>query len=155
MKTKAKAKKSVWSHLDPHAVYRIYATHDVVLYIGMTHNLRTRLSCHKCLQKDRWWPMVQRYEVDWYPNQHDAKIAEARELRIHRPLCNKAFPDESGRHTTVTKGRIPVRSLWDLAEDMAIEDGITVFELIERLLEVEARRLRREMERSHGKEASS
>lgn len=127
----------------PHAVYWIYGDHDLILYIGITRHLRVRLSTHKRKQRDTWWPMVQRYEVEWYPNFHAAKAIETSELRCHRPMCNPVIPEESGKHITVLPGRLPVRSLFSHTSEMAAENGETVTALVTRALEREVRRMKR------------
>lgn len=114
----------------PHGVYRLYGPHDLLMYIGMTANLTARLAVHRSKHKNSWWPLVERHEVEWFPTFWIAQIEEARLLQLHRPMCNAAFPDAKGRHTTVLPGRKPVRSLWDQAAIAAAEHGNTPHDVI-------------------------
>lgn len=119
----------------PHGVYYIYGPGDLFLYIGCSIRPRSRLSQHKHYHRDTWWPLVQRHEIVWYPNHAEAIRVETAELRRHRPICNPVIPDANGKHTTVIKGRRPVRSLWGQMADIAAERGETAMDVLMRALE--------------------
>lgn len=79
----------------PAAIYRLFDTDDVLLYVGVTGNLRERLGNHSRTQ--RWWPEVARKAVEWYPTRTEAEDAEKRAIREERPLYNRAGADRSQR----------------------------------------------------------
>lgn len=79
----------------PAAIYRLFDTDDVLLYVGVTGSLRERLGNHSRTQ--RWWPEVARKAVEWYPTRTEAEDAEKRAIREERPLYNRAGADRSQR----------------------------------------------------------
>ena len=70
----------------PHSLYRFFGSEDVLLYIGLTVNLPTRLTSHATGKP--WWHDVVRMSVQAYPDR--AAVVEAERLAIiaEGPLHN-------------------------------------------------------------------
>lgn len=128
----------------PHAVYWLYGPGDVVLYIGMTHNIRARLAAHKCTSGKTWWPWVVRHELVWFEHSNDARMFETEQLRAIRPLCNPVIPEANGKHVTTRDGLTGVRSTWAQVAEAAEKEGTTVEavlnEALRRYLRLQPRR---------------
>lgn len=128
----------------PHAVYHLYGPADLILYIGITRNVRARFAVHKHKSGDSWWLWVKRWDIAWCANYREAKAVETAELREHRPPCNPIIPEGDGKHVTTPDGRNPVRSLWDRLTTLAHSRDETMTALVIRALENEEYRLLRE-----------
>jgi predicted GIY-YIG superfamily endonuclease len=70
------------------ALYRLYDAAGVLLYIGITDDLRARMDQHS-RDKD-WWPEVARRTVAWYREREDADRAETLAVAAEKPIHNKA-----------------------------------------------------------------
>lgn len=70
----------------PTALYRLYGTRDVVLYIGITAEPTERFAQHAALQT--WWSEVVDRAVEWYPDRKSAAAAESAAIRTERPVYN-------------------------------------------------------------------
>ena len=68
------------------AHYRLYDTTGVLLYTGITDNIKIRFTQHK-LDK-LWWPEVARRTVTWYGSRTDALCAEDIAIRTEHPIHN-------------------------------------------------------------------
>ena len=73
---------------EPTALYRLYASSDVLLYVGVTKNLRTRLRGHA---RKAWWPQVARQEIAWHETRDVALRIEAEIIKSEKPLHNRCF----------------------------------------------------------------
>jgi len=73
----------------PAAVYRLYDTDDVLLYVGMSNDPPRRWSGHVNEGKT-WWADVARKTVEWYESQDDALTVEAEAIWAEHPLHNTA-----------------------------------------------------------------
>lgn len=70
----------------PTFVYRLYSKSDVLLYVGITDNLRLRMTQHARTQP--WWPQVANVEVEIYKSRRAAERAERRAIRNEHPIEN-------------------------------------------------------------------
>lgn len=70
----------------PTALYRLHATDDRLLYIGITDNLRRRFREHAADKS--WWPEVSRRTVAWYASRAAAESAEDAAIKAERPAHN-------------------------------------------------------------------
>ncbi|MDR6867515.1 putative GIY-YIG superfamily endonuclease [Microbacterium resistens] len=81
---------------DLFAVYRLFSSADVLLYVGATKNVRTRMYQHRA---DRpWWGEVDETltTLKWFETVEDAAQAEFDAIRRERPVHNVASTE--GRH---------------------------------------------------------
>ena len=69
-----------------HALYRFYGDGDVLLYVGLTVHLPTRLRDHR-RDKD-WWIEVVRMTVQRYPTREAVVEAERLAIMTERPRYN-------------------------------------------------------------------
>jgi GIY-YIG catalytic domain len=82
----------------PTALYRLYDAQGVLLYVGITCNLKRRMGQHSVRP---WWPLVTRKTMTWYGTERDARAAEAVAIGDENPLYNMARPlteDVTPRH---------------------------------------------------------
>ncbi len=75
-------------------VYRHYAG-DVLLYVGITSNMRNRTSLHRV--KSPWFSEVNRTEVEVFPDHGAALREETRLIEALGPLHNKGTQVRPGR----------------------------------------------------------
>jgi predicted GIY-YIG superfamily endonuclease len=81
----------------PTALYRFYDADDVLLYVGITYDLKKRWSTHR-LDKS-WWHLVSRKTHEWYANRALAEAAEARAIETERPRFDATLPQNEGYWT--------------------------------------------------------
>ncbi len=124
----SKAQRDLGSR--PHALYRFYDRSDVLLYVGITVDLPTRLGNH---QTDKpWWLDVARITGELLPSRREVFAAEQKAIRDEKPLYNVQHnemvdvPDPRG-----SEG--PTRADLDRVEFTAHFEGRR--ELAEQLLE--------------------
>ncbi|MCX4750949.1 hypothetical protein OG455_41445 [Kitasatospora sp. NBC_01287] len=67
----------------PTALYRFYDADDALLYVGITHDLRTRWSTHRYYQP--WWHLVARKTYEWYEDRSLAGAAEKAAVEHEKP----------------------------------------------------------------------
>jgi len=72
-------------------VYKLRDLAKRVIYIGLTDDLKVRLSAHAC--DKRWWPDVAFVSSAWYEQREAALVAEAVAIRDIRPVHNDVIPD--------------------------------------------------------------
>lgn len=70
----------------PHALYRFYDRTDVLLYVGITVDLPTRIKQH--LSGKPWWSQVANMRVEHYPTRAEALEAERVAIETEGPLYN-------------------------------------------------------------------
>jgi len=71
----------------PIALYRLYDTEDVLLYVGITTNPKARFTQHALYKP--WWPSVARTSVSWlHVTRPEALAIEAGAIRSEEPLHN-------------------------------------------------------------------
>ncbi|WP_406145025.1 GIY-YIG nuclease family protein [Streptomyces anulatus] len=68
------------------ALYRLYDSGDVLLYVGIAADPRERWTQH-AIDKP-WWPEVTRRDVEWVPSRFDAETAEREAIISEKPLHN-------------------------------------------------------------------
>lgn len=68
------------------ALYRLYGEGDVLLYIGITHDIEERFKRHSEL-KD-WWPQVTRHTEEWFADRPTAAAAELAAIKSEGALHN-------------------------------------------------------------------
>jgi len=71
----------------PYVMYRLYDADRILLYIGITANLRSRLLQHRRTQA--WWGRCATVDVTSLPNKFVARYAEDATMKIEAPLYNK------------------------------------------------------------------
>jgi predicted GIY-YIG superfamily endonuclease len=63
------------------ALYRIWGTADLLLYIGVSKDFGTRWKQHAKTQP--WWPEMQRLTVDcWYDSRPEAEAEETAAINL-------------------------------------------------------------------------
>jgi hypothetical protein len=100
-----------------HALYRFYDRSDVLLYVGITVDLPTRMGNH---QTDKpWWADVARMTVEHHASRADVLDAERQAIRDEKPLYNvhhnelvEVEEDESADHL-----RVLYTTAFELLED--------------------------------------
>jgi len=70
----------------PTALYRLYDADGVLLYVGVTGNLKGRLATHA--ESKPWWPKVKRKTVEWHETRRSADRAEVQAIRSENPVHN-------------------------------------------------------------------
>jgi predicted GIY-YIG superfamily endonuclease len=70
------------------ALYRLYNAADVLLYVGITDDLRARMGQHA--REQDWWPEVARKTVALYDDREAADRAETLAVAAENPVHNKA-----------------------------------------------------------------
>lgn len=68
------------------ALYRLYNSEDVLLYVGIAADPRERWAQH-AIDKP-WWTEVTRRDVEWVPSRFDAETAEREAIISEKPLHN-------------------------------------------------------------------
>lgn len=80
--------------MTPHAVYRMYAADDELLYVGCTHDLAMRMRRHPV------WLLARaaRITLEWHPGRNTGRAAETRAIRTENPALNRrGHPDWQAR----------------------------------------------------------
>ena len=72
--------------LGPHDVYSCFDSDGVLLYVGMTSDLATRLTNHKYATS--WWGQVARVTHTTVPDRPTARELERDLIRSQAPLFN-------------------------------------------------------------------
>lgn len=70
----------------PHALYRFYGAGDILLYVGLTVDLPTRLNKHR--SDKPWWTLVVRMTIEHHPDRISVEQAERHAIITERPLFN-------------------------------------------------------------------
>jgi len=116
-------------------VYRFFGEDDVLLYIGKSQSLRTRVlghfaGEHSDAKEQKKARLVRR--IDWVETAGDlgAQLKEAEWIKVQKPLFNKRLKQQEGSHTLRAlpdRERIEVVPIGDLA-DSALADCHGVFQ---------------------------
>ena len=72
----------------PTALYRLYTAGDLLLYVGITSDLKVRFATHAALKP--WWPEVVRKTAEMHAERDEAAKAELEAIRVEQPLHNIA-----------------------------------------------------------------
>lgn len=75
----------------PHALYRFYDRSQVLLYVGITVSLPTRLTSHRT--KKPWWTLIHHVDVEHFATRDEALAAERTAIRAEKPLYNIVHND--------------------------------------------------------------
>lgn len=73
------------------AVYRLFDAEDVLLYVGMTHDLYMRFNSHRA--QKLWWPYTGYATVEWFANRAGARRHEAMAIVEEQPRFNDKKSD--------------------------------------------------------------
>lgn len=80
----------------PHALYRFFDRSDVLLYVGITADLPTRMKNHR--KGKPWWTHIHNITVEHFDTRQEALDAERKAIREEKPLHN----DQHNPHVWVT-----------------------------------------------------
>lgn len=92
------------------ALYRLYDAEGVLLYVGVSDELKTRFKAHPASKP--WWPSVHSRRIEWFDNRLDAEVAEQAAIHDEGPLWNRDSPWVA---VVVADGRLAV------AEKVAVQ----------------------------------
>lgn len=93
------------THAARTAVYRLFNSDGVLLYVGVARNPAERMKFHQQFKK--WWAEVSDTTEEWFDNRALALDAEAVAIREESPLYNIQEADEDGV-IRVRKGLPPI-----------------------------------------------
>lgn len=96
------------------AVYRLFGTEGVLLYVGIARRIGLRWDQHATSQP--WWPDVLQMTVEWYPSRTEAETAEREAIRTEEPKYNVAHYPEL--RIAATSSRYPA-SPWIRREQVS------------------------------------
>lgn len=74
---------------EPTALYRLYDSNNVLLYLGIARFPEARLRQHEDNQP--WWHLVARTTVEWHENRTLARDTEVRATKEEKPLYDKEW----------------------------------------------------------------
>ena len=107
---------------EPTAIYRFYDADDVLLYVGITNNIKRRWSEHAATKK--WWPDVARRTAEWLDSREQADAAEEAAVQNENPLYNWQYagrvPD--GMAFSELPGQTSGRTYWRARPRAAQQD---------------------------------
>lgn len=123
-----------------HALYRFYDADGVLLYIGITASVPTRLTRHR--DNKPWWTHVTRIDIEHHPDRDTVLAAEKAAIKAERPRWNvvhnrddirpavtiqPARHDPSNQWTfTTSRGRTregcPLYLYWEVSCDPITDD---------------------------------
>lgn len=84
----ALAEMEIGEELLATALYRLYNSEGILLYVGIADNLKSRFDRHKT--EKLWWGQVARKTVTWYGSRNEAFRAEDIAIKNEHPLHNIA-----------------------------------------------------------------
>ncbi|MEV2239603.1 GIY-YIG nuclease family protein [Micromonospora sp. NPDC049891] len=112
----------------PTALYRLHSGAGVLLYIGITNDVRRRFSNHA--RRKAWWVDVDpaRTRVEWLPCRDEAETAELQAIRDEKPLHNVITSDENGcaRFLPSATGARWGRPKWQPSRSQALAVDVVV-----------------------------
>jgi len=71
-----------------HALYRFYDHTDVLLYVGISADLPSRMQNHR--RKKPWWALVHHIGIEHFDTRKEAMAAEKAAIQTEEPLYNDA-----------------------------------------------------------------
>jgi hypothetical protein len=101
----------------PHALYRFFGKAGVLLYVGITASLPTRLSNHR--GDKPWWTEVVDIKIAHYGNRVEVLAAEAAAIKAEKPVWNvkhnrgSASPPRSKRSLSAAERAYPHIQAWE------------------------------------------
>jgi hypothetical protein len=75
-----------------HYLYRAFSAEDVLLYVGITSNVRLRVGQHAASKL--WWPEVSEVRVEPFPDKATARAAERAAITADQPRYNLVHTDQ-------------------------------------------------------------
>ena len=78
-----------YSKIPPHYLYRYFNEDGLVLYIGITKNIKQRHGQHKC--SSVWFRCACDITVEKYPSEQLAREAERKAIISEDPFWNRKF----------------------------------------------------------------
>lgn len=100
-----------------HYLYRFFDAAGMLLYVGITSDMGSRLRQHR-VDKD-WWPDVHSQTVEDAPSRADVLFMEARAILKEHPQHNKDIPTLA--RFDILRERSSHREEWRLTADERIE----------------------------------
>lgn len=85
----------------PTVLYRLFDANDVLLYVGISGNLKARFASHASTKS--WWPRVARRTIVIYPTRASGQEAERVAISAENPLHNVQRPVIRQRHQPARK----------------------------------------------------
>ncbi|GAA2107904.1 hypothetical protein [Streptomyces synnematoformans] len=89
----------------PTALYRLFTSGDVLLYVGITVEPKVRLRVHS--REKTWWHEVVRHEIEWHPDRAAAERAETDAIVTEKPRYNVEQSTTRVRGDASTEYRSP------------------------------------------------
>lgn len=71
----------------PHTLYRAYGRDDLLLYVGVTHEIEQRFKFHRSTSP--WWTVCVAVTTEQWPDKASGLCAEAVAIKTESPLFNK------------------------------------------------------------------
>lgn len=101
------------------ALYRLYDADGVLLYVGVTGALKTRVGSHA--KRKPWWPEVRRKTYQLYPSRSEGDDAEDAAIDNEHPRYNRrgVAPGRRLPRNRLPMPSLPLRSQDDLEDVMA------------------------------------
>lgn len=120
----------------PSFVYRLFDEHGDLLYVGITDNVKTRLSQHAAVQP--WWHQVVDVKVLLVPTRKEAEQVERAAIASERPQMNIAGVVSSRSKRTLQLKTSEPLSMWEMAHSLGYScssvSGVSSFFLEGRLV---------------------
>ncbi|MEV6212920.1 GIY-YIG nuclease family protein [Kitasatospora sp. NPDC051914] len=91
----AAARRERWDRLNSKqtALYRLFDEDGVLLYVGITADLKKRFYNHRCgngkTPPKAWWPQVAEQRIEWFDDRSEAEDAESFAIVAEHPLHNQ------------------------------------------------------------------
>lgn len=95
-------------------VYRAFSKNNDLLYIGVTQNLKSRVSTHKSSKE--WWGEVDRIDEESFDDRISAMKAEVVAIKLENPKYNKRILQDESKIGAGTSEFISIRIEPDLRE---------------------------------------
>lgn len=105
----------------PTALYRLFDSAGVLLYVGISDNLKVRFADHAASKP--WWPDVARRTIELHTVRSAAEAAEDAAIKAEHPVHNLAGVPSDQRFPKV-RPEMPPFPAWTAGESEVILDGI-------------------------------
>ncbi len=70
---------------EPHAVYRVYDSAELLVYVGLSQRPEIRIAYHR--SSALWRTLISRWTEEWYPDRREAAKAEQAAIDLELPYC--------------------------------------------------------------------
>lgn len=84
----------------PHTLYRAFDAQGVLLYVGLTVDLASRISVHRSTQP--WWPEVAGITSERHPDYATVRAAELAAIQSELPKYNLQLTGKLRRPNSAT-----------------------------------------------------